>query len=88
MGKLLDKYTADYNAAIKPGLVKGHTYVVKPEIWIYFKWEEDNGLSPQDPVKLRNALRDAVLREPEFGQVLVAGMGEIFSGMQKEGSNA
>ena len=86
MGKLLSKYAAAYNEAIKPGLAKGDAYVVKPEIWMYFKWEEDNGVGPWDPVKLRTAVRDAVLQDPEFGQILIAGMGEIFGGA-KEGSH-
>lgn len=84
MGKLLEKYMSEYNEAIKPGLEKGDAYIIKPQIWIYFKWESDNGVAPWEPVKYRAALKDAILKDPELGQVLIAGMGEVFGQIKKE----
>ena len=74
MGKLLDNYMTEYKAAIAPGLTKGHDLVIPPELWIYFRWEQDAGVRPWDKDKHRKALTNAMLQDPEFGQVLTAGM--------------
>ena len=74
MGRLLDKYMAEYEAAIAPGIKAGKPYVAKPEIWIYFKWERDNNVKPWDKVRHQNALTNAMMQDPELGGVLVAGL--------------
>lgn len=91
MGKLLDKYKAEYQAAIAPGLAKGHNLVVPPELWMYFKWEEDTGVQPWDKINHYKALSNAMLQDPEFGQVLTIGMQMAMSALDatmkgKEGS--
>lgn len=79
MGKLLDKYTAEYNAAIAPAKGK-QGYVAKPEIWMYFKWEKDNNVFPWED-KYSQVLKETTLQDPEFGLVLMAGFAAIASVM-------
>ena len=89
MGKLLDKYEAAYKAAIAPGIAKGHDLAVAPELWMYFKWEEETGVQPWDKVRHYKAMREAMMQDPEFGQVLTVGfqmaLSALAAAMEKEG---
>lgn len=70
MGKILDKYMAEYKeatSAAKPG-----DLVVPAELWISSKWETDNGVSPWEPEHKRK-FDEAMARDPEFGAVLFSG---------------
>lgn len=69
MGKLLEKYISEYNAAIAPGLAKGHEYVVRPEIWIAAKWEDDIGFEPWTP-EYQRCLEKLHLEDPELAETI------------------
>ena len=45
MGNLGKKYLMMYNEEVKEAMLSHPeaTYMVKPEVWITFKWSEDNG---------------------------------------------
>ena len=49
MGKLMDRYMAEYRETVLPGLGSRDLYVVRPEAWLALKWETDNHISPFDP---------------------------------------
>ena len=74
MGKLLDKYTAEYNEAIRPGLAKGDKYIINPEIWISSKWEEDMGLEGPWQPEYKDALLKVAAEDEELGHLLCDGI--------------
>ena len=72
MGKALDKYIAEYNDAIKPGLKQPDAaYVIIPEIWIHGKWEEDMGLDGPWQPEYATELQAVAAEDPELFNVLL-----------------
>ena len=83
MGKLLDKYTQEFNETIKASIDKTiketgkrPELMVKPAVWIAMKYLDDNQTTPFSP-QIRDFFMDTVLREPEFGEVVASGLLEI-----------
>ena len=74
MGKLLGKYKEEYKAAIAPGIANGDCYVVKQEIWINSKWEDDMKLDGPWQPEYADALMKVASEDEELLQVLLAGI--------------
>lgn len=48
MGKILNHYYEKYGEAIAKAARPDSAYVIRPELWIYYQYFEDNKLSPFD----------------------------------------
>ncbi len=83
MGKLLEQYQAEYNSAICADIVKKDkkpNYIVKPEVWITFKYMTDNNINPWDP-GFPDFIDKTILVDPALGAVIAAGLDSIAESM-------
>lgn len=88
MSKLLDKYIAEYNEAIRPGVAKGDKYIIKPEFWISSKWEEDMGLEGPWQPEYKDALLKVAAEDEDLVQVLFAGIEMKMNAIKMSEENA
>ena len=71
MGKLLEQYSAEYKAAISTGLQKNEM-VAKPEVWMMFKYFNDNQIDPWD-AGFDAFWENTATEDPEFWAVIAHG---------------
>ena len=82
MGKLMERYMADYTKAIAPGRAAGHKYIVRPEVWIASKWTIDQEVTPWMP-EFRTKLQALLTEDPELFDAVAEGLG-LMADMAKE----
>lgn len=46
MGRLMERYMAEYTEKVLPGLAARDLYAIRPEAWLTVKWESENDISP------------------------------------------
>lgn len=80
--KTLKAYKEEYQQAIKAATTPDTKYVVKENIWIYFKFTEDNGISP-DMENFKSVIVSTKDYDPELCDYLIKAHYEVLAEINK-----
>ena len=69
--KTLADYMSEYNEEVIAKAIPGiHDFAMRPEVWIYFRWEEEQDVNPWEK-GFGERLMDVMQRDPELGCYLL-----------------
>lgn len=85
--KTLKDYQEEYKRTIRAAMNPNTQLVIKENIWIYFKFTEDNNIAPENLEHFKNVILNTQTYDAELFNVLMQAHSEVMAALEEDQSN-